>query len=145
MKRFCWTTTMLLMVVMYLSASWATAQQGGVANPCQVPSNLANIVGTWEGTYVSNNVPKTTVTLIVQQCKATVTGTYLTGNGAQGVMYGMALSGGLVQLHASQQTPTCQGEFNMPIQVNGNNIGWSFDGYDCLGIEKGSGTATRQP
>ncbi len=106
-----------------------------------------NFSGTWTGTYSSNLVPPTDVTLIFQQFRSTVTGTYLTANGAQGVMYGISqekagLQGQTV-LTADQITPTCTGSFNMPITVSGDNMTWQFVGTDCLGPENGSGKATR--
>lgn len=112
--------------------------------PPKAAAGVASLAGTWQGTYSSNKVPPTQVTLIFQQLEATVTGTYLSANGAQGVMSGTAQTGGAASLKATQVTPTCFGRFQMPVQVNGSSMTWKFTGQDCLGSENGSGTATKQ-
>ncbi len=103
------------------------------------------IAGTWTGTYQSNQVPPTNVTLIFQEFGTTVTGTYLSANGAQGVMYGTSQPSGEANLSVEQKTPACTGLFKMPATRNGNTLQWKFKGVDCKGTEDGAGTATLQP
>ena len=115
------------------------------AKPFPAPpasANATSYAGTWNGTYVSNLVQPTTVTLIFQQRGTTVTGTYLTRNGAQGVIYGPSGTGPSATLKATQTTPTCPGTFTMQTTVSGNRLSWTFVGHDCLGNENGKGTAT---
>lgn len=103
-----------------------------------------SIAGTWVGVYDSNEVGLTDVTLVFQQLGSTVTGTYLSANGAQGVMFGTLQAGGSGDLTAVQTTPTCKGQFQMPVTVEGDTLTWQFTGHDCLGAEDGNGKASRQ-
>lgn len=123
-------------------ASLGAPPQLSFPAPPEAAAGVPDFTGTWVGRYSSNVVPPTDVTLIFQQRGATVTGTYLAANGAQGVMYGIAA---LQQtpLQAEQKTPTCLGAFAMPSQVQGNTMTWKFIGKDCLGDENGTGSATR--
>ena len=118
------------------------------------------ISGTWTGVYHSNAVPPTNVSLTFYQLhnhlhqdsvKAqhdtdstieAVVGIYLSENGAIGTMRG-TISGNELNLSATQVTPGCEGEFSMPGIIDGDTFKWQFKGNDCLGVEDGSGTATR--
>ncbi|HLX10383.1 MAG TPA: hypothetical protein VKY89_21220 [Thermoanaerobaculia bacterium] len=111
--------------------------------PPKAAVGVADLRGTWAGTYSSNLVAPTSVSLIFQQLGATVTGTYLSANGAQGVMFGTA-SPHQAELTAQQTTPSCPGSFSMPVQVQGTTMTWKFVGKDCLGDENGAGKAARQ-
>jgi hypothetical protein len=113
-------------------------------SPPKTVARVASFAGTWKGTYSSNLVEPMKVTLIFQQFGSTVTGTYLSANGAQGVMSGVLQAGGTATLQATQITPTCPGKFDMPATVNGHSMTWKFIGQDCLGQENGSGKATKQ-
>ena len=141
MKRL--TPTLILISVsltFLLSVGWA-AQKKNFPTPNTATQTQANFAGTWNGTYQSNVVPATDVTLIFQQRGNTVTGTYLSKNGAQGVMSGSINSSGQLVAKATQTTPTCRGQFNMAATISNNTLNWTFKGTDCLGGENGKGTA----
>ncbi len=123
-------------------ASLGTPAQKSFPPTPEAAPGVPNFSGTWKGTYSSNVVPPTDVTLIFQQRGATVTGTYLAKNGAQGLMYGTSVATG-TRLQAIQTAPKCTGVFSMPITVVGTNLSWSFIGGDCLGNENGTGAAQR--
>jgi len=124
------------------SVGWAAQKQKTFPSPSATQAQ-ANFAGTWNGTYQSNMVPATDVTLIFQQLGNTVTGTYLSKNGAQGVMSGTVNSSGQLVANATQATPTCRGQFKMAATISNNTLKWSFNGKDCLGLENGTGTATQ--
>lgn len=138
----------LLVVLSLVMVMHAGAQSGAARAKRDFPSPNApaaavqQFAGTWSGTYSSNVVKPTAVALIFQQRGNTVTGTYLSANGAQGVMYGTSSPTGL-QASARQTTPTCIGQFDMLAQA-GASMTWTFKGTDCLGIENGKGTATKK-
>lgn len=143
MKRL--TPTLILISVsltFLLSVGWA-AQKKTFPMPNTATQTRANFAGTWNGTYQSDAVPATDVTLIFQQLGNTVTGTYLSKNGAQGVMSGSINSSGQFVAKAMQITPTCCGQFNMEATISNNTLNWTFNGTDCLGAENGKGTATQ--
>lgn len=142
MKR---TLVVALMVVTVLTVTGvAVAHQVKTypTPPATAAAGTQMFNGTWTGTYSSSVVPTTNVTLIFQQRGTTVTGTYLSANGAQGVMSGVAGASGLSAI-ATQITPTCTGQFAMAAQVNSGTMTWTFVGQDCLGVENGKGTATQ--
>ena len=144
MKRF--TPTLILISVsltFLLSVGWAAQKKKTFPTPNTATQTQASFAGTWNGTYKSNVVPATDVTLIFQQFGNTVTGTYLSKNGAQGVMSGTINSSGQLVAKATQTTPTCPGQFNMATTISNNTLNWTFKGTDCLGVENGTGTATQ--
>lgn len=144
MKRL--TPTLILISVsltFLLSAGWAAQKKKTFPTPQTAAQAQANFAGTWNGTYQSNVVPVTDVTLVFQQFGNTVTGTYLSKNGAQGVMSGTINSSGQLAAKATQITPSCPGQFNMAATISNNTLTWTFKGKDCLGIENGTGTATQ--
>lgn len=144
MKRL--TPTLILISVsltFLLSVGWAAQKKKTFPTPNTATQTQANFAGTWNGTYQSNVVPATDVTLIFQQLGNTVTGTYLSKNGAQGVMSGSVNSSGQLAAKATQTTPTCRGQFNMAATISNNTLNWTFNGTDCLGTENGKGTATQ--
>jgi hypothetical protein len=144
MKRL--TPTLILISVsltFLLSPGWAAQKKKTFPTPNTATQTQANFAGTWNGTYQSNVVPATDVTLIFQQLGNTVTGTYLSKNGAQGVMSGSVNSSGQLIAKATQTTPRCRGQFNMAATISNNTLNWTFNGTDCLGAENGKGTATQ--
>jgi|SRR5689334_6005752 len=143
MKRF--TPTLILISVsltFLLTVGWAAQKKKTFPSPTAIQAQ-ANFAGTWNGTYQSNTVPVTGVTLVFQQLGNTVTGTYLSKNGAQGVMAGTVNSSGQLAAKADQTTPTCRGRFVMAATISNNSLQWTFKGTDCLGTENGTGTATQ--
>jgi hypothetical protein len=144
MKRL--TPTLILISVsltFLLSIGWAAQKKKTFPTPNTATQAQASFAGTWNGTYQSNMVPATDVTLIFQQFGNTVTGTYLSKNGAQGVMSGTINSSGQLVAKATQTTPKCRGQFNMAASISNNTLAWTFKGNDCLGVENGNGTATQ--
>ena len=144
MKRL--TPTLILMSVsltFLLSIGWAAQKKKTFPTPKTATQTQANFAGTWNGTYRSNVVPPTDVTLVFQQFGNTVTGTYLSKNGAQGVMSGTVNTSGQLVAKATQTTSTCRGQFKIPATISNNTLNWTFNGMDCLGTENGSGTATQ--
>jgi hypothetical protein len=137
-------TVVLLSTLTLASYSFAVQQPEQKKFPTPPITAATNFAGTWVGTYQSSKVGATRVTLIFQQRGNTVTGTYLSANGAQGVIYG-AVEGGSNTLtaKAEQKTPTCTGQFDMSATVSAGTLTWSFKGEDCLGAEDGRGKASR--
>lgn len=146
MKKVLYVVCALLLSIVLLASLSMRAQNEQKKTFPAAPSEAkgaALFAGTWRGVYKSNLVPPTTVTLIFQQRGTTVTGTYLSANGAQGVMSGTSVSHQPSSLSADQTTPTCTAKFAMAATVHGNKMQWTFKGNDCLGMEDGAGTATR--
>jgi hypothetical protein len=147
MKRL--SSTLILIAVsltFLLSAGWAAQTQKKkktFPTPKTAVQSQTTYAGTWNGTYKSNLVDPTNVTLMFQQLGNTVTGTYLSQNGAQGVMSGTVNGSGQLVAKATQTTPTCRGTFNMVATISSGTLSWTFKGTDCLGTENGSGTATQ--
>jgi hypothetical protein len=106
-------------------------------------SDAPTLAGTWSGVYKSNQALDTKVVLMLQQSGTTVTGTYLTAAGTQGVIYGSVDASGAGKLSADQKTPTCPGHFDMDIKLQGSQLAFEFKGQHCAGLENGSGRASR--
>lgn len=140
MRRYPSAFYGMVLTAVVAAAALAVAAQEETPPRLEVSASIA---GTWNGTYRSTVVPPTGVTLVFQQLGSTVTGSYLSANGAQGVMWGTLQVNGAGDLQAVQTTPTCRGEFKMPVQVAGDRLTWKFIGHDCLGVEDGSGDASR--
>lgn len=143
MKRTIQLFAVLIIAVTLGSTTLIAQQPKTFPRPSAAVASTQQFAGTWQGTYSSNVVQPTKVTLIFQQFGATVTGTYLSANGAQGVMFGTASSAGL-SATANQTTPTCTGQFAMTAQISGSTMTWTFVGQDCLGAENGKGSATKK-
>jgi hypothetical protein len=144
MKRLSPTLILISVSLTFLlSVGWAAQKKKTFPSPSMATQARANFAGTWNGTYQSNVVPAIDVTLIFQQLGNTVTGTYLSKNGAQGVMSGTINSSGELVAKATQTTPKCRGQFNMAATISNNTLKWTFKGTDCLGVENGTGTATQ--
>ena len=133
----------MLTLVICVACGYAWAQDAADPSPrFQGPGRAKglDLSGVWVGTYASNKVSETDVTLIFQQSGSTVTGTYLTGNGAQGTMTGVVNQSGRIDLRADQFTPTCLGEYAMTrVKVTKRTLTWRFVGWDCLGFQDGAG------
>jgi hypothetical protein len=85
---------MLVSLTLPLSIGGATQKKKTFPSPDTAAAQTqADFAGTWVGIYRSDKVDPTEVTLIFQQRGATVTGTYLSKNGAQGVISGTVQSG----------------------------------------------------
>lgn len=144
MKRHSPTLILISVGLTFLlSVASAGQKKKTFPSPSTATQAQANFAGTWSGTYQSNVVPATDVTLIFQQFGNTVTGTYLSKNGAQGVMSGTINGSGQLVATATQTTPTCPGKFKMAATISNNSLNWTFNGTDCLGTENGKGTATQ--
>lgn len=145
MRRTIGSIVVVLLGTLTLTSYGLAVQQSGQKKfPAPPMAAATNFAGTWAGTYQSNEVGATRVTLIFQQRGSTVTGTYLSANGAQGVMYGTVAAGSnTLTAKAEQTTPTCPGQFEMLAAVSGGILTWSFKGEDCLGTEDGQGKASR--
>lgn len=145
MKRTLSSIAVVLLGTLTLASYGLAVQQPAQKKfPTPPMTTATNFAGTWVGTYQSNEVGATRVTLIFQQRGSTVTGTYLSANGAQGVMYGTVAAGSnTLTAKAEQTTPTCPGQFDMSATVTAGALTWSFKGQDCLGAEDGQGKASR--
>jgi hypothetical protein len=145
MRRTIGSIVVVLLGTLTLTSYGLAVQQSGQKKfPAPQMAAATNFAGTWVGTYQSSEVGATRVTLIFQQRGSTVTGTYLSANGAQGVMYGTVAAGSnTLTAKAEQTTPTCTGQFEMSAAVSGGTLTWSFKGQDCLGVEDGQGKASR--
>lgn len=112
----------------------------------QPAAGVPQFAGTWNGCYTSTvfhiSIP---VVQVFQQLGKTVTGSYLSKTGAQGVTYGLATSQNQMNGTSLQFSNICPGSFGMKASITNDVLTWSFDGADCKGIEIGTGTATRAP
>ena len=124
-------------------------------------SEHEDISGVWRGSYTSDKIPQpVSVVLMFQQLTTrefeasrrgtgpsniageAVVGVYKSEDGAIGTIAG-SIDGSSVALTATQTTPTCPGSFELQGTLVGDEFSWQFDGQDCLGDEKGQGSAKR--
>lgn len=103
----------------------------------------AAFAGIWTGVFGSNTVDQTKIVLMMQQNEATVTGTYQTGAGTQGVLWGSVQSNGQAQLSAEQKGPGGPATFTINAQVRGNRLEFSYKGLAGGRTEEGQGHAIK--
>jgi hypothetical protein len=123
-------------------ASPAAAPAKGSKAGKQKAENDLPFSGVWKGTYKSNQAGETKITVMLQQYGNFITGTYLTGEGTQGVIYGTVASD-QAKLTADQKTPACVGHFAMDIKANNDHLSFSFKGQHCAGVENGTGNVAK--
>jgi hypothetical protein len=100
--------------------------------------------GIWRGVFISNKVEQTKVEMMLQQSGLTITGTYLTEAGTQGVLYGTATeAGNQASFTVDQKSPGCSAQFRLQAQATGKQMTFVYEGASCNHPEKGSGRATR--
>lgn len=104
----------------------------------------ADVSGTWNGTFQSSQFPTTSVTFILDQSDAYVSGTYDADSGGSGNVDGV-VSGQDVIFVLNQTTFGCVGSFSGTATIIGNTLNFTFTGSDCLGSHSnGRGSATKQ-
>jgi len=104
---------------------------------------MANLRGTWVGTFQSSQSDKTKLTLVFQQNGPTVTGSYMTAEGGQGVLYGSVQGKDRAELTAEQKSPGCAARFTIQVKVQGGTLTLNYRGQACGKMEEGSGSAVR--
>lgn len=103
----------------------------------------APFAGVWSGVFGSNRVDQTKIELMMQQDEATVTGTYQTGAGTQGVLWGTVQGNGQARLAAEQKGPGAPATFTINAEVHRNRLDFSYKGVTGGQSEEGQGHATR--
>lgn len=103
------------------------------------------ISGYWQGTYTASQIPHQSfpITLVFHQSGRIVTGGFVTSTGVYGSGTG-SVSGSSVTITWRNSTPQCPGRYQGTYRISGNTMTWSYTGRDCLGVERGSGSASRQ-
>lgn len=101
--------------------------------------------GTWDGSFASELVAPTDITMILSQTGASLSGTWSAANGATGTATG-TISGTMGTFTLTETTPNCSGTFRGHAAVlTGTTylMFFSFSGSDCLGNARGSGFVGR--
>lgn len=136
-----------IMVCVSLGISCHTPQADAQASRPQPaskrPEVKATFAGIWTGDFGSNTVDQTKIVLMMQQNETTVTGTYETGAGTQGVLWGTAQSNGKAQLSAEQKSPGAPATFTINAQIRGNRLDFSYKGLAGGRTEEGRGHAIK--
>lgn len=103
-----------------------------------------DISGEWKGTYTVTQVsgPVKFTAVFYQAEDGTVTGTYATGTGVYGTGTGKVVDGKVV-MDWTNTTPSCPGYYRNVYTLDGDSMTFTVNGYDCLGPEKGTGSAKR--
>ena len=114
----------------------------------KVTAPLANVTGTWDGTFSSSLVSSTAGTFVLAQSGATVSGTWNFANGGVGTISGTVV-GNMGKVSIVETTPGCTGTFAGRASLHTSPspvlfIGWA--GSDCLGTHHhAGGFATPSP
>ncbi|MEA3245514.1 MAG: hypothetical protein U9Q74_05100 [Gemmatimonadota bacterium] len=119
-----------------LNATWTASKAGGPE---------VALSGTWNGTFASSLVSRTSGTLVLSQNGANVTGTYTLPNGARGNLTG-TVSGRTMTFTLSQTTVGCTGTFagHGVLMPSPELLVYFYTGSDCLGSHtQGNGSASR--
>jgi hypothetical protein len=106
-------------------------------------SNIGDVSGTYAGTYTATQAPGPNyIRLNLQQSGSNLSTDYRTSTGQFGNGTG-TISGNIGTMTAHTTTPSCTGDFKGSYCFSKNQINFYFKGYDCLGLEKIEGQATR--
>lgn len=106
-------------------------------------ASAQNYSGTYVGTYTATGAPgRHQVTLGFTQSGQSMSGTYKTSTGVAGVCNGW-LSGNVAQMSCYNTTPSCPGNYGGPYTFSASAVTWTYNGFDCLGPEQGTGNARK--
>lgn len=125
----------LLAIILAICPAASSASAAG--------TNAADFTGVWIGTFGSNRVDQTKIVLILQQHETTLTGTYLTGAGTQGVLWGTAQANGQAQFAAEQKSPGTPAKFTVNVKLSGQQLLFTYTGQAGGETEKGEGHAVK--
>lgn len=103
--------------------------------------------GTWDGSFGSELVTPTDITMILTQNAASLGGTWSAANGATGTVTG-TISGTMGTFTLTETTPSCAGTFRghaLVLTGTADVLFFAFSGSDCLGSARGNGLVGRTP
>lgn len=118
-----------------------------LTSPFGAGATAQGYTGNYKGTYTASQLPGQTLNIGIffrQLNQNVMMASYVTSSGVAGICNGL-VKGNVATMTCSNTTPSCKGTYRDRYVFSGNGVTWVYTGRDCLGVETGKGTASKQP
>jgi hypothetical protein len=117
----------------------------GAASLFGTPAQAQGYSGNYAGTYTASRLPGQELKIGInfrQLNQNVIVAMYATSSGVSGVCNG-TINGNVATMTCTNSTSSCPGVYRDRYTFSGTTVTWIYAGRDCLGSERGKGSATK--